>query len=159
MRTPGALAIAVLATGGALIGCAGGGGGGGGGAPPKAACKPPLQATVFFSSNIQPIFNHSCALTSCHVPPVPAGGQDLSAGAAYAQSVNVPSTQRPRLKRIKPGDPDNSYLVRKLRGGPGIAGSMMPQGCPAIPPPGGSCLGPDDIPAIVQWITECALDN
>src|SRR5437667_402860 len=34
MRTSGALAIAVLAIGGALTGCAGSGGGGGGGAPP-----------------------------------------------------------------------------------------------------------------------------
>ena len=159
MRRPGALAIALLAVGNALTGCAGGGGGGGGGSTPPKTCKPPAQPTVSFATNIQPIFNRSCALTSCHVPPVPAGGQDLTAGVAYSQSVNVPSTQRPQLKRVKPGDPDASYMVRKLRGGPNIAGVMMPQGCPAIQPPGGSCLGPDDIPAIVQWITECALNN
>src|SRR5438093_13076851 len=140
MRTPGALAIAVLAIGGALTGCAGSGGGGGGGGAPKPACKPPAVLTISFASTIQPIFNRSCALSGCHVGPVPAGGQDLTAGVAYSQSVNVPSTQEPRLKRVKPGFPDDSYMVRKLRGGPNISGAMMPLGCPAVPPAGGLCL-------------------
>ena len=157
MRTPGALAIAVLAIGGTLTGCAGSGGEGGGGAPPKRACTTTTPPSVSFSMDIQPIFNRSCALPTCHIGPVPAGGQDLTAGVAYSQSVNVPSTQEPRLKRVKPGFPDDSYMVRKLRGGPRISGAMMPLGCPAIPPPGGQCLGPDEIPAIVQWVTECAL--
>ena len=158
MRTPDLRTIAVLAIGGVLTGCAGSGGGGGGSAPPK-ACKPPATPTVCFANNIQPIFNRSCALPSCHIGPVPAGGQDLTAGVAYSQSVNVPSTQEPRLKRVKPGFPDDSYLVRKLQGGPHISGAMMPMGCPAIPPPGGQCLGPDDIPAIIEWIKECAQNN
>ena len=159
MRTPGALAIAVLAIGGALTGCAGGGGGGGGGGAPKPACKPPATPTVCFANNIQPIFSRSCALGGCHVGPVPAGGQDLTAGVAYGQTVNVPSTQQPRLKRVKPGEPDASYMVRKIRGGPNISGVMMPQGCPGAPLNGAQCLTPDDIAAIVQWITECAPNN
>jgi len=158
MRT-GALAVAVLAIGGALNGCAGGGGGGGGGTPTKPACKPPAQPTVSFATNIQPIFNRSCALAGCHVGPVPTGGQDLTAGVAYSQSVNVASTQQPRLKRVKPGDPANSYLVRKIQGGPNISGVLMPQGCPGAPLNGAQCLSPDDIAAIVQWIVECAQNN
>ena len=156
MRTPGALAIAVLAIGGTLTGCAGGGGGGGG-APPKPACKPPATPSVSFSMDIQPIFNRSCALGGCHVGPVPAQGQDLTAGVAYAQSVNVASTEQPRFKRVKPGDPSNSYLVRKIQGGPNISGVLMPNGCPGVPQNGAQCLTPDESAAIVQWITECAL--
>src|SRR2546426_9695006 len=158
MRT-GALAVAVLAIGGALIGCAGGGGGGGGGTPTKPACKPPAQPTVSFAPNIQAIFNRSCALAGCHVGPVPTGGQDLTAGVAYSQSVNVASTQQPRLKRVKPGDPANSYLVRKIQGGPNISGVLMPNGCPGVPQNGAQCLTPDEIAAIVQWVTECAPNN
>jgi len=158
MRT-GALAVAVLAVGGALIGCAGGGGGGGGGTPTKPACKPPAVLTISFATTIQPIFNRSCALAGCHVGPVPTGGQDLTAGVAYSQSVNVPSTQQPRLKRVKPGDPANSYMVRKIQGGPNISGVLMPQGCPGAPLNGAQCLTPDEIAAIVQWITECAPNN
>ena len=158
MRTPGALAIAVLAIGGTLTGCAGGGGGGGG-APPKPACKPPATPSVSFSMDIQPIFNRSCALPTCHIGPVPAGTQDLTAGVAYSQSVNVPSTQEPRLKRVKPGFPDDSYLVRKLQGGPNISGVLMPNGCPGVPQNGAQCLTADEIAAIVQWVTECAPNN
>jgi len=158
MRTPRALAI-VLAIGGALTGCAGSGGGGGGGAPPKPACKPPATPTVSFSMDIQPIFNRSCALVSCHTGAVPAQGQDLTAGVAYGQLVNVASTEQPRLKRVKPGDPNTSYLVRKIQGGPNISGVLMPNGCPGAPLNGAQCLTPDEIMAIVVWITECAPNN
>jgi len=159
MRTPGALAIAVLAIGGTLTGCAGGGGGGGGGAPPMRPCTTTTPPSVSFSMDIQPIFNRSCALPSCHIPPVPAQGQDLSPGVAYGQLVNVSSTEQPRLKRVKPGDPNASYLVRKIQGGPNISGVLMPNGCPGVPAAGAQCLTPDEIMAIVQWITECAPNN
>lgn len=108
---------------------------------------------------IQPIFNRSCALGGCHVGPVPAQGQDLTAGVSYRQSVNVASTEQPKLKRVKPGDPNNSYLVRKIQGGPNISGVLMPNGCPGVPLNGAQCLTPDEIAAIVQWITECAPNN
>ena len=159
MRTPGALAIAVLAIGGVLTGCAGSGGGGGGGGTPKPACKPPATPSVSFSMDIQPIFSRSCALVSCHSGAVPAQGQDLTAGAAYGQLKNVASTEQPRLKRVKPGDPSNSYLVRKIEGGPNISGVLMPNGCPGVPLAGAQCLTADEIAAIVQWVTECAPNN
>ena len=159
MRTPGALAIAVLAIGGALTGCAGSGGGGGGSAPPKRACKPPAVLTISFAHTIQPIFDRSCALVSCHTGAVPAQGQDLTAGVAYSQLVNVPSTEQPKLKRVNPGHPELSYLVRKIEGGPNISGVLMPNGCPGVPQNGAQCLTADEIAAIVQWVTECAPNN
>jgi len=159
MRTSGALAIAVLAIGGVLTGCAGSGGGGGGGTPPKPACKPPAVLTISFAHTIQPIFDRSCALVSCHTGAVPAQGQDLTAGVAYSQLVNVPSTEQPKLKRVNPGHPELSYLVRKIEGGPNISGVLMPNGCPGVPANGAQCLTPDEIQAIVVWIKECALCN
>lgn len=51
---------------------------------------------------------------------------DLSPGVAYEQVVGVASSQQSGLARVEPGDPENSYLVRKLRGDPGISGSPMP---------------------------------
>ena len=158
MRTLGAAEIALLAITCLLTACAGSGGGGGGGAT-KPACKPPATTTVSFASNIQPIFNRSCALPSCHIPPVPAQGQDLSPGVAYGQLVNVSSTEQPRLKRVKPGDPNASYLVRKIQGGPNISGVLMPNGCPGAPLAMAQCLTADESAAIVQWITECAPNN
>ena len=141
-----------------LAGCAGSGGGGA--TPGRKACKPPAQPSVSFANNIQPIFTRSCAVAGCHVGPVPAGpGQDLSLGKAYASSVNVPSVEQPKLKRVKAGDPDASYIVRKIEGGPDISGVLMPNGCPGTPLNGAQCLSPDDIAAIRTWITECALNN
>ncbi|HJQ83562.1 MAG TPA: hypothetical protein VKA21_05765 [Candidatus Binatia bacterium] len=154
MRTSGAAGIALLVIGCVLTGCAGGGGGGGGTAAGP-ACKPPAGgATVSLASNIQPIFDRSCALPACHVPPVPGGALDLTRGRARPQLVNVKSTQV-ALRRVKPGDPDDSYLVRKIEGGPNIAGLPMPQNCPTQQP----CLTPDEMQAIRQWITECAPNN
>lgn len=160
MRTP-ALAIAVLALGSALIGCAGSGGGGdGGGGKPQGPCQPPAQATVSYANNIQHVWDVSCAVPGCHIGSVPPGGLDLTPGVSYGQLVNASSTQRRTLLRIKPGDTDNSYVVLKIKGVRGrISGASMPQGCPGFTPPGAQCLGADDLPAIVQWITECAQNN
>lgn len=74
------------------------------------------------------VFTPVCS--SCHrgggdsLPAV----QNLSAGASFAAIVDVASLQQPALMRVKPGDPDNSYLMRKVRGAAGITGSRMPQG-------------------------------
>jgi hypothetical protein len=153
--------IAALAIGCIMTACAGGGGdgGGGGGGGPRPACTPPAQPTVSFATNIQPIFDRSCAFPTCHIGPVPAGGQDLTAGAAYEQAVNVRSTQQPALRRVLPGRPDDSYMVRKIENGPNISGQEMPLGCPGQPIAGAQCLTPDDIAAIRTWITECAPNN
>jgi len=158
MRTLGTAEIALLAISCVLTACAGSGGGGGGGTP-RPTCKPPAQPTVSFANNIQPIFNRSCALAGCHVGPVPTGPVDLSVGQAYGQTVNVKSAQQPNLKRFLPGKPDQSYRIRKIEGGPNIAGVLMPQGCPGAPLNGARCLSADDMAAIRQWVTECALNN
>jgi len=157
MRTLGTAKIALLAVSCVLTACAGSGGGGGGGAKP--ACKPPATTTVSFATNVQPIFNRSCAPPGCHVPPVPTGPVDLTAGTAYSQIVNVKSAQVPSLKRILPGNPDQSYIIRKIEGGPNIAGVQMPQGCPGAPLNSAKCPSADEIAAIRQWVTECALNN
>src|SRR5262245_64445845 len=46
---------------------------------------------------------------------------------------------RPGLLIVKPGDPDASYLVRKIEGTRGISGLQMPQGCPGTPSGGAVC--------------------
>jgi len=71
----------------------------------------------------------------------------------------VKSAQQPNLKRFLPGKPDQSYIVHKIEGGPNISGIIMPQGCPGAPLNGARCLSADDIAAIRQWVTECALNN
>jgi len=144
----GAVASAVLVA--VLSGCAGSGSekddqGGGGG------CTPPDVPTISYANNIQPIYDTSCALAGCHLGAAPAFGLDLAAGASYAATVNVESLQRPKLFLVEPGNADQSYLVRKIEGGPDIAGEQMPADMPPLPG--------DEMDAIRQWITECAPNN
>ena len=151
-RAPLLLALALL------VGCAGGGsdGDGGGGGPRGCRCDPPGCPTVSFARNIQPIFNRSCATSSqCHGPNG-AQGLDLTTGNSIGNTVNVRSTQIPRRVLIRPGVPDESYLLQKITGQGGIAGVLMPQGCPGNPIGGAVCPLPDEVNAIEQWITECA---
>ena len=61
--------------------------------------------------------------------------------------MNVASHEVPSLKRVKPGDPGNSYLVQKIEGTASV-GSRMPLG--------GSPLSADQIALIRRWISEGA---
>lgn len=72
------------------------------------------------------------ACTNCHtnVGRTPASGLNLLADFAYAALVNAPSRQKPGAIQVIPGDPDNSYLVQKLEGAPGIIGLRMPRSGP-----------------------------
>lgn len=92
--------------------------------------SPNLQPT--FSSIQREIFNTTDssgrqACTTCHVPGGPAGFLPLVEGVAYGNLVGRVSGAKPGAVRVIPGDPDNSYLVQKLEGAPGIVGQRMPR--------------------------------
>jgi hypothetical protein len=97
-----------------------------------------------FSSIQAEIFTPTCAVSTCHDSAARQADQDLSAGAAYDQIVNAPSSEDPTRRRVEPGFPERSYLVAKLRGGPNITGGRMPLGRPP--------LGEERIQAIEEWI-------
>lgn len=118
------------------VGDEGGGGGGGG---------------VSFASAVQPIFSTSCATAGCHSSGSAAAGLVLASGSAFANLVNVPSSQRPELDRIEPGNPDTSYLVMKIRGDSGIQGGRMPLNR--------TPLTQSQVDTIVNWVLEGAADN
>jgi hypothetical protein len=71
------------------------------------------------------VFTPSCGIAGCHDPDIQQAGMILTTGRAYAQIVGQPSTESPSLKRIEPGNPDASYLYRKITGG-AITGEKMP---------------------------------
>jgi hypothetical protein len=99
------------------------------------------------------VFGPMCS--GCHSGPtgnnLPSGMNLSSANDSHAALVNVPSLQQGGLDRVEPGDPDNSYLVRKLEGGPDISGSRMPQG--------GPFLDQATMDMIRQWIADGAPNN
>lgn len=108
------------------------------------------QQPARLSAIQETIFTPSCATSGCHAGANPPDGLLLTAGDAYTNIVNVASVQMPSLSRVEPGNPDDSYLVRKIRGA-GIVAGRMPLGRPS--------LSSEEIDLIVRWVTEGAADN
>src|SRR5688500_1269407 len=71
------------------------------------------------------VFTPSCAFSTCHASPG-ASGLVLDAGRSHEALVGVESADSPGRTLVVPGDSDDSYLMAKLRGDPGIAGVIMP---------------------------------
>ena len=141
----GATACAAAAC--VLAACAGNGAGldsngqplvpGGPGSGPLTANIDSIQAHVF-----TPI------CTVCHAGANAPHGLRLDAADSYNLLVGVASVEVPSLLRVKPGDPDNSYIIQKLEGHAAVGARM---------PFGGPYLSTDVIAVIRQWITDGAL--
>lgn len=106
----------------------------------------PVATPVNYSTQIQPIFNTNC--TICHSGPGAPRGLHLDAANSYANLVNVASSEVPSLKRVKPGDDSNSYLVQKIEGTAAVGARM---------PLGGAPLSAANIALIRRWIVEGAM--
>ena len=72
-------------------------------------------------------------------------------GLSRAATVGVASGQQPALQLIEAGNPDQSYLVRKIEGDPSINGQQMPRGGPP--------LSTDLIEMIRAWTLDGAPDS
>lgn len=110
-----------------------------------------LQAEIFTRTDS----SGRAACTSCHVAGGPASDTGLfftDAATAYASLVGRPARFAAGQTLVIPGDPDNSYLVRKLEGGPNIVGLRMPRN-------NGPFLTPGQMLVIRRWIQLGAADN
>lgn len=119
--------------------------------------SPGLQPTL--SSIAQNVFASTdssgrVACTQCHTNQgrTPAANLNLLPEVAHAQLVNVASIQKPGAVRVIPGDADNSYLVQKLEGHPGIVGQRMPRTA-------GPFLTEGQMLIIRRWINQGAQNN
>jgi len=130
-----------------LAACAGSGEGlDANGQPPGAGGSSGEALSADFQSIQDNVFTPIC--TRCHEGAAAPEGLQLDAAHSYALLVGVPSNEDSSLERVKPGDPDRSYLVLKLQGAPGIVGAQMPFGGPYLPQ--------STINVIRQWITNGA---
>ena len=118
---------------------------------------PDLEPT--FSSIQQEIFDTTdssgrAACIQCHRTGGAAAGTGLilTSDVSYGNLVNRPSRLRPGETLVIPGDPANSYMVRKLQGGPNITGERMPR-------TSGPFLTDGQMSIIRRWITEGAANN
>jgi mono/diheme cytochrome c family protein len=51
---------------------------------------------------------------------------------SYAYLVNQAADEVPELMRVNPGNPDDSYIIKKLEGAADIVGGRMPLGGPYL---------------------------
>jgi hypothetical protein len=109
---------------------------------------------------VQPIFTSYCATAGCHTKgaggmlPMGVQGLDLSAAASYANLYNKDAVECTDTRvRVKPMDPQNSYLMQKLLG-TNLCGSPSSQ-----MPKKGVSLAAADITTIGNWICEGAPNN
>lgn len=112
-----------------------------GGADGEPACnaKPELEWLE------QEYFAGSCTFSSCHSAKKKAGGLVLEPGKARASLVGIPALNlgAKGQHRVKPGDPDGSYLLRRVS--QDLDGGLMPLG--ATEP-----VDPCAIEALRKWI-------
>lgn len=128
----------------ALGGCSGSGEGlDNSGRPLGEAANLPLTAT--FDSIQAHVFTPIC--TACHAGANAPQGLRLDAANSYNLLVGVPSAEVPSIQRVKPGDPQNSYIIQKLEGRAAVGVQM---------PFGGPYLSAETIAVIRQWITDGA---
>ena len=113
--------------------------------------SPGTQAFTFTQIQTQ-IFTPTCAKSGCHSRDTAQEGMVLEAGQAYSQIVGRQAQENPGLSRITPGDPERSYLLKKIRGDSDISGARMPQDGPPY-------LSPAQIDGIAAWIKAGAPNN
>ncbi len=94
-------------------------------------------------AHVQQLWDRYCT-SSCHRPPLPEAGVDLSAPSAVIETLkNVPSSQA-QIRRILPYDHAKSYMMRKLLGKGGFIGLPMP--------PTGLQVARHELRQIAEWI-------
>ena len=118
---------------------------------------PNLEPT--FSSIQRDIFNardlaNRQACIECHTDQgrTPSGNLVLLEGRSYNNLVSHSSAGKAGETLVIPGDPANSYIVKKLEGAPDIAGQRMPRGT-------GPFLTSGQISVIRRWIEIGAPNN
>jgi len=123
--------------------------------PCNGSCVPAIPPTlddIHFR-----ILKRNCVNASCHGAVNPPEHLDLSTpDAAYANLVGVPSRQRPELDRVKPGHPEQSYLIDKLLGVDMAARNSADTADAQRMPLGNAPLCSGRIDVIERWIRDGA---
>ncbi len=107
-----------------------------------------LEPTFSSISNL--IFSKKCALYTCHSSAFAkeSADLDLTDKRSYSSLVNVKSKTHPEYLRIKPNDPENSLIIRRL-----VVTTIV------APPLERSSVSEYEIKIISTWIKNGALNN
>ena len=99
------------------------------------------------SPTAEVVFQASCGNAVCHDADQPAADLDLVSPNIASRTVDVNSTDPNCASEtiVIAGDPDESYMMKKILNEPGICGGQMPIG---------TILDAEDTDVIRQWIID-----
>ena len=126
----------------------------------NATAKDDAQKAVSFRRDVAPVITLSCTTSSCHG----GGGRSpvlerhADPAALRAALVGVASEQRPSRVFVRPGAPDQSYLIQKIEGHL-IDAECTDHDCGAPMPLDNPSLSADARAKIRTWIAQGARDN
>jgi hypothetical protein len=139
--------------------------------PPAGGCKEFAPAgdmntpTASFKDHVYPIFRQSCGLSSsCHGAPTTSKGNLYLGSATETNIAQVRSglmgkkAEAIDMNLIAPGDPKNSYLMRKMDGDQ-CALKCKTGDCGRVMPDGSDPLPEEKRLTIRRWIVQGAKDN
>ena len=108
-----------------------------------------ITAQSLVPAEVINIFNENCV--RCHAGGL--NGKELNLRPEYiiTSAVDQPSKKKPEIVIIKPGNPENSYLMMKIRHDPGIEGRPMPLGREE--------LSVENIQRIADWIASLSVET
>jgi hypothetical protein len=118
----------------------------------QGSCQCAASGSVSFAKDVEPILDANCTSAGCHTGARPKEALALDSGKAYAELVNVTTSQcGGKRKLVVPGSPSTSYLMQKLLNIDVCTGSQMPKA--------GQSLKQAELDAISGWICAGAPDN
>ncbi|MBX3223451.1 MAG: hypothetical protein KF795_23260 [Labilithrix sp.] len=131
----------------------------------SATCASRAAATsearnVSFARDVLPVFQSSCSFSSCHGTPGQNGiylGAARGAAASAIRAALLETSPRASMPFVAPGEPDRSWLLRKLDGD--FCGVTCNGGCGDRMPKGGVPVERPELDAIAAWIANGAPDN
>ena len=103
------------------------------------------QEETDLEQRVAEIFERSCTQSGCHAGPNPQMMMTLTSDGFYSSTVGTPSIEKPPLNRVEPGNPEASYLVKKIRGDDDIIGLQMPFS--------GEKLTEEEVDTIIRWVS------
>lgn len=119
---------------------------------------------VDFAADVAPLFAQSCAFSSCHGSKGSAGNHGLFLGAKNADEIALAksglagaSRALPSMPYVTPGDPEKSFVMRKLDGDTCVFDSQCEGGSCGKSMPSGNDLLPEATRDVVRrWIAQGA---
>jgi hypothetical protein len=116
---------------------------------------------VKFNAEVMPIFKNSCTFSQCHNKGNRNGVTlEGDADTIHRGIVSVRASELSKMDFVKPGDPHESFLMRKLDASHCVLDAQCVNGdCGAAMPRNDDRLGEDQRHVIRRWIAQGAKND